>query len=122
MENKAFELLGKIKMISLMKSQFEDFTDLNADSSAFDYVHFSNTSERLSYYDDYENYHDLYHSIAAGKEVCLYHINDGRNIPVKLPQKEKSVRQTLKEFQALVQSDLNNADNLVNQRKSNQER
>lgn len=122
MENKAFELLGKIKMISLMKSQFEDFTDLNADSSAFDYVHFSNTSERLSYYDDYDNYHDLYHSIVAGKEVCLYHINDERNISVKLPPKERSVRQTLKEFQALVQSDLNNADNLVNQRKINQER
>lgn len=77
-----FQLFGKSRMIALMKTQFEYFADLDARQSDFNYMKFDANSERLIYIDDYDNTHDLYHGIAGGKEVCLYHVNDDRNVEI----------------------------------------
>ncbi len=94
-----FILLGKRKMIELMKEQFEYFTDKDAKPDLFYYDKWGN-SERLTYLDDYDNVHDLYHSIVGGEEMCLYHENDGRNHRVKIEEytKRKSVVSSIKEY------------------------
>ncbi len=106
-----FVPLGKRKMIELMKEQFEYFADKSASSRWFHYDRYGK-SERLKYYDDYDNAHDLYHSIVGGEEMCLYHKNNGRNRHVILHKElenvdkiiddyalKKSVVYSLKEYQ-----------------------
>lgn len=86
MPDNNFKFLGKGKMIELMKSQFGYTADKATPEFEFKYMKLGNTSERLEYYNDYyEDHHDLYHSIVAGEEVCLYHVNDGRNRRVEIP-------------------------------------
>ena len=86
MPDNNFQFLGKEKMIELMKSQFGYTADKATPEFEFKYTKLGNTSERLEYYNDYyEDHHDLYHSIVAGEEVCLYHVNDGRNRRVEIP-------------------------------------
>ncbi len=93
------EILGKTKMISLMRNQLENPTDLNASRSSFDYIQFDKKSERLVYRDDGDNTHDLYHGIVGGMEVCLYHVNNGRNRSIEIPRENRSVVETLKKYQ-----------------------
>lgn len=86
MPDKNFQFLGKEKMIALMKSQFGYTADKATPKFEFKYTRLGDTSERLEYHNDYyEDHHDLYHSIVAGEEVCLYHVNDGRNRRVEIP-------------------------------------
>lgn len=112
--NTNFQLLGKSKMIELMKTQFEYFTDLEANQNLFAYNRLDINSERLEYLDDYDDIHDLYHGIVGGKEVCLYHVNDWRNRSIDI-SKGKSVMQSLKEYQKEI-NDHPKANNLENQR------
>lgn len=74
-QENTFKIFGKRKMIELMKTQFDDFTDLEADYNSFAYNRLDVNSECLEYLDDYGNMHNLYHGMVGGKEVCLYHIN-----------------------------------------------
>lgn len=124
-QNIEFQLLGKREMIALMKSQFKDFTDIDAKESYFDYIKLGERSERLVYCDDNDNCHDLYHSIVCGKEVCLYHVNDERNKHIELPERKNSIVSKLNKFSR----DINNgneksqtpkANNLEHQRHSNE--
>ncbi|MDE7249105.1 MAG: hypothetical protein K2N82_04305, partial [Lachnospiraceae bacterium] len=86
MPDNNFQFLGKEKMIELMKSQFGYTADKATPEFEFKYTRLGDASERLEYHNDYyEDHHDLYHSIVAGEEVCLYHINDGRNRRVEIP-------------------------------------
>lgn len=117
-----FQLFGKNRMIALMKTQFEYFTDLDARQSDFEYMKFDAKSERLIYIDDYDNTHDLYHGIAGGKEVCLHHVNDDRNVEIldKNPVREK-LTEKLKRFSQIKgageeNAHLSNVNNLVHQR------
>lgn len=83
------EIFGKKKMILLMKSQFEYFTDSDAGTSMFEYIRFDKSSERLRYCDDYDNKHDLYHSMAGGKEILLYHVNNEQNRSLEIPGEKR---------------------------------
>lgn len=107
--------LGKTKLVSLMKSQFEYFTDLYASTSMFEYIRFDNNSERLRYCDDYDNIHDLYHSMVGGEEVLLYHVNDERNRRLEIPEGNKSVIQSLKNNQQKIEEQ-SEGNNLEHQR------
>lgn len=107
-----FKILGKRKMIELMKSQFEYFIDIEADPNLFTYNRFDINSERLEYFDDYDNMHDLYHSIVGGQEVCLYHMNNDRNRSIEIPKSNQSVLDSLKKHQQEInrQSNVNNLE------------
>lgn len=121
-----FQILGKEKMIALMKSQFGYSADNAAKEFEFKYTKLGDTSERLEYHNDYyEDHHDLYHSIVAGEEVCLYHVNDGRNRRVEIPgnitENKPSVVNKLNKFsQALTKTEerpqTSRDNNLENQR------
>lgn len=121
-----FQILGKEKMIALMKSQFGYSADNAAKEFEFKYTKLGDTSERLEYHNDYyEDHHDLYHSIVAGEEVCLYHVNDGRNRRVEIPgnitENKPSVVNKLNKFsQALTKTkekpQTSRDNNLENQR------
>lgn len=121
-----FQILGKEKMIALMKSQFGYSADNAAKEFEFKYTKLGDTSERLEYHNDYyEDHHDLYHSIVAGEEVCLYHVNDGRNRRVEIPgnitENKLSVVNKLNKFsQALTKTEekpqTSRDNNLENQR------
>ncbi len=114
--NSDFQFLGKDKMISLMKSQFEYFSDLDAGEKCFSYIRFREYAERLSYIDDYSNEHNLYHSILNGKEVCLYHVNDEHNKRIELPYQRESIIGRLKENEKILKAHDNSVNNLENQR------
>ena len=124
-----FIFLGKRKMIELMKEQFEYFTDKDAKQNYFHYDKYGK-SERLTYLDDYDNVHDIYHSIVGGEEMCLYHENNDRNRRVNLPSfrllkatnggHSKSVISSLKEYRKEIAAQPK-ANNLEHQR-SDQER
>lgn len=111
MPDSNFQFLGKEKMIALMKSQFEYSADKDAKEFEFKYIKLGDTSERLEYHNDYyEDHHDLYHSIVAGQEVCLYHINDGRNRRIEIPsrnaaEQKASVVDRLERFSQEINSD-----------------
>lgn len=111
MPDNNFQFLGKEKMIALMKSQFGYTADKATPEFEFKYTRLGDTSERLEYYNDYyEDHHDLYHSIVAGEEVCLYHINDGRNQRVEIPsrsaeEQKASVVDKLNRFSQDINSD-----------------
>lgn len=92
-----FVPLGKRKMIELMKEQFEYFADKSASSRWFHYDRYGK-SERLKYYDDYDNAHDLYHSIVGGEEMCLYHKNNGRNRHVILHKELENVDKIIDDY------------------------
>lgn len=121
-----FQFLGKEKMIELMKSQFGYTADKATPEFEFKYTKLGDTSERLEYYNVYyDDHHDLYHSIVAGEEVCLYHINDGRNRRVEMPKNtaepKTSVVDKLNRFSQGINSDkvksqISRDNNLENQR------
>lgn len=109
-----FNILGKSKMISLMKSQFEYTADPDVAESYFKYTKYGDTSERLEYHDDYyDDHHDLYHSIIAGKEECLYHVNDGRNKSIELPEPKTSVVDKLNGFGQKIKESENKTQNPI---------
>lgn len=108
-------------MISAMKTQFEYFTDLDADQYSFDYIRLGPKSERLVYCDDYGNVHDLYHSIVGGKEGCFYHVNNERNRSIEVPKPSKSVVQSLHKHQEEIAKKHPIGNNMEHQR-SDQER
>lgn len=106
------ELLGKNKMIELMKTQFEYFTDLDAGPNSFFYNRLDINSERLEYLDDYDNMHGLYHGIVSGQEVCLYHMNNDRNRSIEIPKGNRSVIDSLRKHQEEIsrQPNVNNLE------------
>lgn len=107
-----FKILGKRKMIELMKSQFKYFIDIEADPNLFAYNRFDINSERLEYLDVHDNMHDLYHGIVGGQEVCLYHMNNDRNRSIEIPKSNQSVLDSLKKHQQEInrQSNVNNLE------------
>ncbi|MCM1125022.1 MAG: hypothetical protein NC429_00985 [Lachnospiraceae bacterium] len=111
MPDNNFQFFGKEKMIALMKSQFGYTADKDAKEFEFKYTKLGDTSERLEYLNDYyDDHHDLYHSIVAGEEVCLYHVNDGRNRRVEIPgrnaaEQKASVIDKLNRFSQDINSD-----------------
>lgn len=90
-----FQLLGKEKMVALMKSQLETAIDTDTRNSNFDYKKFDQNSEQLTYRDNQDNLHNMYHSVVGGKEVCLYNINNGRNRAIAV-QKDSIVEKLSK--------------------------
>lgn len=118
--NPGFQFLGKDKMISLMKSQFEYFSDLEAGEKCFSYIRFREHAERLTYMDDYSNEHDLYHSIVGGKEVCLYYVNDERNKRIELTQPKESILYKLDSNKQIVSENISQGNNLERQRPQNE--
>lgn len=113
--NSDFQFLGKEKMISMIKTQFEYFTDLEAGKKSFEYMRLGSSTEKLAYLDDYNNEHILYHSIVGGKEICLYRMNNERNKRIELPQQKASVINKLTENKKLLEQN-SRVNNLENQR------
>ncbi len=113
--NSDFQFLGKEKMISMIKTQFEYFTDLEAGKNSFEYMRLGSNTEKLAYLDDYNNEHILYHSIVGGKEICLYRMNNERNKRIELPQQKVSVINKLTENEKLLKQN-SRVNNLENQR------
>lgn len=91
------QLLGKKKMVGIMKSQLGAFKDADVKEQNFEYTKFDQNSERLTYRDNQDNHHNLYHSVVGGKEVCLYNVNNGRNKAVAVPK--DSILEKLNEFE-----------------------
>lgn len=89
------QLFGQKKMVALMKSQIETSIDTDTRDSNFDYKKFDQNSEQLTYRDNQDNLHNLYHSVVGGKEVCLYNINNGRNRAIAV-QKDSIVEKLSK--------------------------
>lgn len=112
MPDNNFQFLGKRNMIALIKPQFEHSADQNAEESYFRYTKLGSSSERLEYLDDHDNHHDLYHSIVAGEEVCFYHINDGKNKRIELPDHKASVVNKLNRFDQQIKSSEREPSNL----------
>lgn len=116
-----FQLFGKEKMVALMKSQLGNSIDTGTRELNFDYKKFDQKSERLTYIDNKDNLHNLYHSVVGGKEVCLYNINNGRNRAIEVPK--DSIVEKLSKFSRGITSSKEdaqpvNANNLEHQRDS----
>ncbi len=113
--NSDFQFLGKDKLISMIREQFKYFTDLEAGKNSFEYMRLGSNTEKLSYLDDHNNEHILYHSIVGGKEICLYRMNNERNKRIELPQQKVSVINKLTENEKLLKQN-SRVNNLENQR------
>lgn len=116
-----FQLFGKKKMVALMKSQLGTSIDTGTRESDFGYTKFDQNSEQLTYSDNKDNLHNLYHSVVGGKEVCLYNINNGRNRAIEVPK--DSIIEKLSKFSRGITSGKEdaqpvNANNLEHQRDS----